>query len=321
MEQETQQQPQDNSQKKLLWKSPSGLRHYSPPDRNRWPPYRKQILGILTTIVAVTAFITLSTIVYFYGWQLFVQAPGWAVGVVVALVAAVLSLIALSYRQIWDWLGFGEQGEKTGLDLIQVVAALSIPIVVAVAGYLFAESQNRSRLNAEEQRAQDEALQAYQDGMETLILEQDLRNSEEDDEVRTLARARTLTVLARVDAVRQREVVRFLYEAQLIGYFRPALERSNTPAIDIAAIVRLAGADLSGTDLSGELLRGADLGRADLSGADLSDTELRDAELSDANLSDATVTQEQLAAASSLEGAVMPDGTRPVSGNPVTHPL
>jgi hypothetical protein len=40
-----------------------------------------------------------------------------------------------------------------------------------------------------EQRAQDEALQAYLDQMGSLLLEKDLRTSEEDSEVRMLARA------------------------------------------------------------------------------------------------------------------------------------
>jgi hypothetical protein len=40
------------------------------------------------------------------------------------------------------------------------------------------------------QRAQDEALQAYLDQMSSLLLEKDLRASEEVSEVRTLARAR-----------------------------------------------------------------------------------------------------------------------------------
>ena len=46
-------------------------------------------------------------------------------------------------------------------------------------------------------------------------------------------------------------------------------------------------------------LRGADLRWADLSGADLAETDLRWA----------NVTDEQLAEAKSLEGAIMPDGT------------
>ena len=58
-----------------------------------------------------------------------------------------------------------------------------------------------------EQRAQDEALQAYLDQMNNLLLEHNLRDSEPGIEVPTLARARTLTVLSTLDppqAARQR---------------------------------------------------------------------------------------------------------------------
>jgi len=101
VEQETQQHPKENMQKK----PPSGWRYYSPTAPRRWAPVRKQILASLAAIVAVTALLTLSIIVYFFGWQIwqiFVQAPWWVVGVVVALVAAVLALSALTYRKIWE---------------------------------------------------------------------------------------------------------------------------------------------------------------------------------------------------------------------------
>jgi hypothetical protein len=46
-----------------------------------------------------------------------------------------------------------------------------------------------------QQRAQDEALQAFLDQMGQLLLEKDLRTSEEGSAVRTLAKARTVTAL------------------------------------------------------------------------------------------------------------------------------
>ena len=52
--------------------------------------------------------------------------------------------------------------------------------------------------------------------MSTLLLEKDLRSSEADSEVRTLARARTLTILVRMNPSRKRQVIQFLYEADLI---------------------------------------------------------------------------------------------------------
>src|SRR3712207_6635261 len=124
-----------------------------------------------------------------------------------------------------------------------------------------------------EQRAQDEALQAYLDQMSTLLLEKDLRSSPEDSEVRTLARARTLTVLGRLDPSRKTVVMRFLVEAKLVR----KVEES-------APIVDLGGANLSGANLSGLALSGANLSEANLSGANLSGADLSNANLSGADL-------------------------------------
>jgi hypothetical protein len=67
-----------------------------------------------------------------------------------------------------------------------------------------------------EQRAQDETLQAYLDQMSGLLLEKDLRQSQEDSDVRRLARARTLVVLDVLGSARQNRVLRFLEETELI---------------------------------------------------------------------------------------------------------
>ena|SRR5215217_7872986 len=194
----------------------------------------------------------------------------------------------------WRWTGFTG---KTLWDWLHLLSALAIPVVLAVAGYYFSSQQDeRQRLSEvrrakseqaiEEQRAQDAALQAYLDQMSQLMLNGNLRNSEEDSEVRTLARARTRTVLGRLDSHRKGSVVQFLYEASLIDKENPVVSLSG---------VRLRGADLSGADLSGAdlsgailrgaKLRGADLGDADLSGANLIEADLTFAIMSGANMS------------------------------------
>jgi hypothetical protein len=190
---------------------------------------------------------------------------------------------------------------------------LVVPLALVVIGFLFSVQQDarqqriedqraqqaqkieNQRAEAErelaEQRAQDEALQAYLSQMGGLLLEKDLRGSDKGSEVRTLARARTLTVLGRLDPSRKRAVMQFLLEAELVQ----RVEGGSEP------IITLAGADLSNADLS----------EATLSKANLSDANLVGADLSEANLSDAYgVTEEQLEEqAQTLAGATMPDGT------------
>jgi len=124
--------------------------------------------------------------------------------------------------------------------------------------------------------------------MSQLLLDKDkpLRQSEEDSEVRILAR--TLTVLARLDRLHEVPVVQFLYESDLIAADRPVV------------------LDLGGADLSFANLRKADLSFANLIGADLSDAVLGRAHLSNAR----GVTEEQLTEAKSLQGATMPNGQK-----------
>jgi Pentapeptide repeats (8 copies) len=195
----------------------------------------------------------------------------------------------LAKRTFWDWLSL-----------------LIVPIVLALGGYLFnrsesrrtkedAEQQRQADRHIADQRTQDAALQAYLDHIGGLLLEKDkpLRQSKEGDEVRTLARARTLTVLRRLDGERKARVLQFLYESGLIDKNR--------------VVVDLVGADLSDAILSKTNLSGTDLREANLSGANLTGAQ--------------GVTNEQLEyqvshfvgfglqpPAPMLAGAYMPDG-------------
>jgi hypothetical protein len=238
------------------------------------------------------------------------------------------------WKRLWARTGFGD---KTVWDWLQL---LIVPLVLVGIGLLFemqqAERENR-RAEAErelaEQRAQDEALQAYLNQMGQLILERNLLEAEENDPVYALAHARTRTILSRLDAEQNRTVTRFLTTTGLTG-----IERGGRPTISLLANIELKDANLSeaeliGADLSEAALSGADLIDADLSEADLSgaslvnadlrsanmaDTslptaDLRGADLSGADLSDATgITNEELeqqAQAYSLKGTTMPDGS------------
>jgi hypothetical protein len=191
-------------------------------------------------------------------------------------------------RGRWGWTGFGNKTLWDWLQLLVVPAMLAIVGAgfTAALGYIqlqaeesraqaqrdAEESRAQAQRDAEESRAQDEALQAYIEGMGNLLLDEGLLSSQEDDEMRTLARARTLTILGRVDGARKRTVVQFLYESQLVEKDQP--------------IVRLNAADLRDANLIG----------ADLSGANLSSVH--------------GVTLEELEDhANSVSGATMPDGS------------
>jgi hypothetical protein len=190
----------------------------------------------------------------------------WASGIVA--VSTISTLIGYRYGvTLWDW-----------------IKLLIVPAVIAGVGIWFNHQQREREQYIAEQRAQDAALQAYLDQMSQLLLDKDrpLRQSEEGDEVRTLARAPTLTVLSRLDGERKGSVLRFLSESNLITKNQ--------------VIINLKGANLQGANLSWTHLTGADLS---------------DANMSNANLSYAQgVTKEQLAQAKSLEYATMPNGQK-----------
>jgi uncharacterized protein YjbI with pentapeptide repeats len=130
--------------------------------------------------------------------------------------------------------------------------------------------------------------------MARLLTDKELHSAREGDSLSTVARARTLTVLGRLDPSRKRIVLQFLYESRLIHNDRTVLHESDLILEKQYQIVNAHGIDLSG----------ADLRFANPIGANLSGADLRDADLSDA----VGVTNEQLSAAASLEGATMPDG-------------
>ncbi len=268
-----------------------------------------------------------------------------------------LVLIILGYIFNWPWTGL--RG-KTLYDWLQL---LIIPAVLAVGGYLFNYTTGRNERQANEQRAQTEreaaekraqaerdialdnqretALQAYLDSMSELLLHEKLRESSEDDEMRKIARVRTITVLLRLDEERKTFVLNFLYESKLIdkddaiiglyeanlsgvNFSGGILTRLDLHEVDLrranlsyvhALETLLTSANLSGANLSCAMLDKTDLFEANLSGTNLRGTFLRDAslkhaDLSYADLTGARVTTDQLDEAKSLKGATMPDGSK-----------
>jgi len=150
-------------------------------------------------------------------------------GLVIAFIAGIVA--AAYFASVFpDWTGFGPplldaQGKELphAKTLWDWLGLLLIPLVLAVGGYFLTRSENRYALKLQErreeearklerERAQDAALQAYLDQMTQLLLHEKLplRTSQPDDEVRSVARARTLTALGVLDGLRKRTVLQFL---------------------------------------------------------------------------------------------------------------
>jgi uncharacterized protein YjbI with pentapeptide repeats len=252
----------------------------------------------------------------------------WAVGMVVA-VLTLTGLLIVERPEIWDGrLGLLEKRNLTliaiGVSVTAIIVLLAIggaarswtgfrgktvwdflqllivPLVLAVIGLWFATQQDarqqqfeNQRSDAErkfaDQRAQDEALQAYLNQMSQLMLDRKLLEAEQDTPLYTVAQARTSTVILRLDAEHNESVTRFLSESGLAVSDEASARLLRHITLSHATLsgAYLSYADLSNADLSYADLRGADLSSAEVSGANLTRAHLFVAHLSKADLSDA----------------------------------
>ena len=228
------------------------------------------------------------------------------ISLVVVLIVIYLARIIINTPAWPTWTNFNGKGVWDLADLILV------PIVLALVAFFFNKRQKEQELELAKQerendreiareRTRETALQNYLDKMTELLLPpNDLRKSDEDSEVRSIARSRTLTVLRSLDGERKGSVVQFLYEAGLINLKNIIvfLQDANLEGAHLLGahlrhtnleFVNLRNANLEGVDLEGANLRTAFLSGTKLSGANLEYTNLENAKLEYATLKAATL--------------------------------
>jgi uncharacterized protein YjbI with pentapeptide repeats len=241
--------------------------------------------------------------------------------IIFATVACFSVAIVAIFQFGWDWTGLTSYTTKKtdakgniteiethpgktlwdGLDLV------IIPVALGLGAFFLnkAQSQNE-QLIASKQRQNEQLiasneqqellLQSYIDAMTALILDKDLCGTS-DQNVRNLARSRTLTVLRALDTPnpdgnnrRRASLIRFLYEMKLIVGENPviSLKKAN---FEVAYMRThdLRGANLQEVDFYRADLRDADLTGANLEGAYLVEAKLQGANFDGANLSKATL--------------------------------
>jgi uncharacterized protein YjbI with pentapeptide repeats len=209
----------------------------------------------------------------------------WVIGIAGA--AALFGLIIVGY---WvPWTGFDGPPTKTLWDWLQL---LVIPLVLAIGGFLFNQTQQRREQAIADEDRQEAALQSYLDRMAELLVVHKISTSKPEAPERDVARARTLTVLRRLgtDGSRKAGVLQFLYESGLIQAPDPIISLAGAELTLIQWVsanlvwANLGGAHLGGAHLGGANLVGANLGGADLGGADLGGAHLGGAHLGGAYL-------------------------------------
>lgn len=249
-------------------------------------------------------------------WQ---RASGHPKTIALIVLMGIFVLIFLGYFLDWGWTGF--KG-KTLWDWLNLLGVLAIPVVVGLGAAWYTAQQGKVSAMENTDNQREAAFQAYLDKMSDLLLQKHLRTSPSDSEVRSIARARTLAIFSQLDDIRQRRLLRFLYESDLIkkdtgkeildlnGLF---LRYLSLRGIDMRKIA-LSGVSLHDGDLSEANLSGADLSHAhifraeliktNLSGADLSHALLWEADLSEADLSHTLLCKADLHSAN-LSGAIL----------------
>jgi hypothetical protein len=230
----------------------------------------------------------------------------------IAIILAVVFLIVVvgGYTGSWyfGWTGLADYTKPPGVDergktLWDWLQLLIIPAVLAGGAMWFSRAEREAEREIAADRLREAALQTYLDRMTDLLLEKELRTSKEEDEVRAVARARTLTTLRQLDGTRKATLLRFLYEADLINKDDHVINLGGADLVE----ANLAGADLSGANLDKADLTNADLFMARLSGAKLNRAYLHGvnlilADLSEANLSESGLDDAKLISAN-LSGA------------------
>lgn len=203
----------------------------------------------------------------------------------------------LESKSLWDWMEL-----------------LIIPMVLALGAWWLRGEERKSEQRAALELDRRKLLETYFDRMQDLFLEHGLLKANSKDEIREIARARTLHVLRSLDGERKGQVVRFLVDSGALA--------KKINGEEYKSAVRLSYADLSNAKLENAHLEGVNLWCANLENANLTNahlvyanlpyafmkgTILDDADLSGAILNKTIVEPHQLDKALTLEGATMPD--------------
>ena len=174
----------------------------------------------------------------------------------------------------YKWFG----GEKKPWDFVQLLATISIPVLIAYGTTTFTDT-----------RAKQETLTKYYDYINNLIAaeedkpinqaEKSPKINESTSKIWIVARARTLAALRDLqgDEERKIQLLFFLKEAKLIERESPKIS--------------LADADLTNLNLSNRKLFDINLSRANLQGANIEGTNISNVDLSEAKMSEVSVNQ------------------------------
>jgi len=190
--------------------------------------------------------------------------------------------------------------QAAGKTLWEYLEILIIPSVLGAIALLFNRAAKKREMDIALDNQRQETMRAYFDRMSELLLRDGLRKSKKGSEVRSVARARTLSVFRILDGERKGQVLKFLYESALIIGNNPVIPLEDADL----TMINLRKASLDGINLHRTYLHKAHLVMTHLLGAHLVGAQLNDANLDKAWLSDADLLGVHLNNAS-LDGALL----------------
>ncbi len=181
--------------------------------------------------------------------------------------------------------------------MAQPTATLISGVVITVGiNYWQIQISQKNReqdLEISRENNEEEILQKYLDGIEKLLLINNLDNGNDNNPARNIARFKTLTVLRRLTLkpeVHKTIILQFLYDANLI--FIPE-GRNRVSKLSLASC-NFQKVNLYAVKLKKAYLNGVDFFRANFSNAILEEATLIGANLQEANLIQANLIQANL---------------------------
>ena len=125
---------------------------------------------------------------------------------------------------------FNGDKERSGWDWADLLLKASVPVIVAVGGWIYASHSFHQQQTANRQAQRDQVVSEYIKNMQSLILERNLHGSRIGSPVSTIARSLTITSLSRLWRqvgedlpLQQGQILRFINEARLINVESPNL--------------------------------------------------------------------------------------------------
>jgi uncharacterized protein YjbI with pentapeptide repeats len=226
-------------------------------------------------------------------------------------------------KTLWDWL------QLLLVPIILLAGILWLSILQNQDNQQLMQQQRDIATRIAAQQQQNTLLANYETQITDMMLHDNLLKAQTISPASQVAQVRTLAVFRQLNPDSKALLLRFLYDTNLINndFHIISMRGVDVTNAHLASLdlrdTYLSGADLHGSDMRGinlsfatlvfTDLSGSNLHGADLHATDLHNVDLTGADLSNANLKDTVgLTNDQLAKAKSLAGAIMPDGS--------THP-